>query len=43
MSDYRDPAVIIAALALLYRFLGWVDFHGSRVAARHPAQPKRRH
>ena len=39
MSDYADPAVILLALAAIYRFLGWVDYRGTRVAARHPKQP----
>lgn len=42
MSDYADPAVILVALFFLYRFLGWVDYAGTRVAARHPAQPRQR-
>lgn len=42
MSDYLDPACILAALVAAYRFLGWVDFRGTRLAARHPAQPRQR-
>lgn len=41
MRDYLDPAVILAALVAIYRFFGWVDYRGTRVAARHPAQGRR--
>lgn len=39
MSDCADPALIVLALVAVYRFLGWVDYRGTRVAARHPRQP----
>ena len=42
VSDYADPAAMIAAFALIYAVLRWVDYAGTRVAARHPAQPRQR-
>ncbi len=40
MSDYADPAVILLALTAVYRLLGWVDYRGTRITARHPRQPR---
>ena len=42
MSDYLDPAAILAVLIGIYAVLRWVDYAGTRVAARHPAQPRQR-
>jgi hypothetical protein len=36
VSDFADPAAIIGAFALIYAVLRWVDYAGTRVAARHP-------
>lgn len=36
MSDYRDLICILAVFGWLYVLLRWVDYRGTRVAARHP-------
>jgi hypothetical protein len=42
VSDFADPAAILGVLFVIYAVLRWVDYAGTRVAARHPAQPRQR-